>query len=263
MTDSVDHSRMALMEHLIELRRRLIYSAVGVLVAWIFCYAYGRELLDFLIHPLALAMVDRPGGHLQYTALTEAFVTRIKISFWAACFIAFPVIASQVWMFVAPGLYKNERGAFLPYLCITPVLFLVGGALAYYVVFPSVFRFLLSFQEDGGPGALPIDAVPRIGEFLSFSLSLIFAFGLSFQMPVALTLMARVGILSSGLLVQYRRYAILGNTLAASLFTPPDAFSMMSLAVPLYILYEISIWSCRYVEWQRKKREEMQEKSSD
>ena len=245
---------MPLLEHLIELRRRLIISFAGLIVAWIACYYFGNELLTFLIKPLADQWGDKPGHFLQYTALTEAFVTRIKVSFWAACFISFPIIASQVWMFVAPGLYKNERSAFLPYLVATPVLFFLGGALVYYVIFPAAWHFFLSFEQPATAGSVAIEAVPKISEYLSLSLTLIFAFGLAFQMPVALTLMARVGLINSKFLAAQRRYAIVLNTVLAALVTPPDVISMTGLAVPLCLLYEVSIWSCRWVERDRAKR---------
>jgi sec-independent protein translocase protein TatC len=255
MSEDLEQGRMPLLDHLIELRRRLIISGVGLIIAWSVCYYFGDELLDFLIRPLADQLANKPGRYLQYTALTEAFVTRVKVSFWAACFVSFPIVASQVWMFVAPGLYKNERGAFLPYLVATPVLFFMGGALVYYMIFPAAWHFFLSFEQGAAQGLLPIEAVPKISEYLSLSLTLIFAFGLAFQMPVALTLMARVGLISSQFLAKQRRYAIVLNFAAAALVTPPDAISMTGLALPLCILYEISIWSCRWVERQKARRE--------
>jgi sec-independent protein translocase protein TatC len=256
MTDEIDSSRMPLLDHLVELRQRLIVSGIGLILAWGVCYYFGDVLLDFLIQPLANELRNEGlDPHLVFIALTGAFLVRIKISFWAACFISFPVIASQIWMFVAPGLYKNERNAFLPYLVATPVLFLTGAALAYYVIFPAAFHFFVSFGHSSSAGGVAIEALPDLEQYLSLTLTLIFAFGLAFQMPVALTLMARVGLVSSGFLARQRRYAIVLNFAAAALVTPPDALSMTGLALPLCILYEISIWSCRWVERQRAKRE--------
>jgi sec-independent protein translocase protein TatC len=250
--DSMEAGRMPLMEHLIEFRRRLIYSLVGLVICWAVTYYFSAQIYAFLVKPLADALHGRPGHHLIYTALTEAFVTRIKVSFWAACFLAFPVIASQVWMFVAPGLYKVEKRAFLPYLIATPVLFFMGGALVYYLIFPTAWHFFLSFETPGvGPDSLPIEADPKVSEYLSLVLTLIFAFGLAFEMPVGLTLLARVGIISSDFLRRHRRYAVVINFAAAAMLTPPDAISMCGLALPLCILYEISIWSCRLVERQQ------------
>ena len=254
MSDELDEGRMSLIEHLIELRKRIIYSMSGLLVCWAVCYYFSGEIYDFLVRPLADALAGQPNRHLIYTALTEAFVTRIKVAFWAACFLAFPIIATQVWMFVAPGLYKTERSAFLPYLVATPVLFFMGGALVYYLIFPTAWHFFLSFESAGSPGSLPIEADPKVSEYLSLVLTLIFAFGAAFQMPVALTLMARVGLITSKFLAEKRRYAVFINFLIAALLTPPDAISMCGLAVPLLLLYEISIWSCRLVERNRSKR---------
>lgn len=256
MTEDIDSSRMPLLDHLVELRQRLIVSGIGLILAWGVCYYFGDTLTDFLIQPLVNELkklgVD---PRLVYTNLIGAFLVRIKVSFWTACFISFPIISGQIWMFVAPGLYKNERNAFLPYLVATPVLFLTGAALAYYVIFPAAFRFFLSFGQSAIAGGAAIQALPDLEQYLSLTLTLIFAFGLAFQMPVALTLMARVGLVSSGFLVRQRRYAIVLNFAAAALVTPPDALSMTGLALPLCILYEISIWSCRWVERQRAKRE--------
>jgi sec-independent protein translocase protein TatC len=249
----MEAGRMPLIEHLIELRRRLIYAFLGLVICWGFTYYYGNEIYEFLVRPLAKAMEGLPNQnpHLIYTALTEAFMTRIKVSFWAACFLAFPLIASQVWLFVAPGLYTNEKSAFLPYLIATPILFFLGGALVYYLIFPQAWHFFLSFQTAGMPGSLPIEADPKVSEYLSLVLTLIFAFGIAFEMPVGLTLLARVGLITSDFLRRNRRYAVVINFVAAAILTPPDAISMCGLAVPLCLLYEISIYTCRMVEKKR------------
>jgi sec-independent protein translocase protein TatC len=194
-----------------------------------------------------------------FTGLTEAFFTYVKVSFWAACCIAFPVIAVQLWKFIAPGLYKNEKRAFLPYLCATPILFIMGASLAYFVVIPYAFRFFLSFETPGGPGMLPIVAEPKVNEYLSLVMTLLLAFGVAFQLPVLLTLMARAGIITSQGLISKWRYAVVGMFGVAAVLTPPDVVSQTSLAVPLILLYVLSIFSCRYVEKQRAKREAEEE----
>jgi sec-independent protein translocase protein TatC len=186
--------------------------------------------------------------HLIYTGLTEAFVTYIKLSLWAGCSLAFPVIASQIWLFAAPGLYKEERRAFLPFLIATPILFLIGASSAYYFVFPMAWKFFLSFQMPGGNGTLPIELEARVSEYLSLSMTVIFAFGLAFELPVALMLLTRAGLLSAAKLSQFRRYAIVLIFVAAAVLTPPDVISMLSLALPLMVLYELSIVGAKWVE---------------
>ena len=245
--DELEEGKMPLLDHLIELRKRLLYSIIALLVMIGPCWYFSKNIYNFLAQPLADALGNDPSRHLIFTDLTEAFFTNLRVAIWASFCLSFPIIASQIWMFVAPGLYKQERRAFLPYLAATPVLFLMGGALVYYVIFPVAWRFFLSFESPGGGGSLPIQVEPKVSEYLTLVMRLILAFGLAFQIPVLLTLMARVGLVTSEWLGKQRRYAIVLVFVAAAVLTPPDVFSQVSLAVPLLILYEVSIFSCRMV----------------
>lgn len=249
--DELEGGKMPLIDHLIELRRRILYAFLAFVILFLPCAYFSKDVYDFLAAPLARILAHQSNGHFIYTDPTEAFFTYIRVAMWTAFCLAFPVMAAQLWLFVAPGLYKNERRAFLPYLVASPVLFIVGGAVAYYGMFPLALRYFAGFQSLGGSGGLALELQPKVSEYLTFVMRLFFAFGLTFQMPVLLTLMARVGLVSAAGLAKNRRYAIVINTIVAAILAPPDAFSMILLALPLVGLYEVSIVSCRLVEKRR------------
>lgn len=253
--DDIDDRKMPLLAHVIELRNRLVISVLAFLVAFGVCYYFSADIFAFLVRPLAAALPDAANRRLIYTGLTEAFVTYLKVGMYAGLFVSFPIVASQIWIFIAPGLYKNERRAFLPYLIATPILFFLGGALVYYFVMPLAWHFLVGFESPGAAGTLPIELEAKVNEYLSLVMALIFAFGLCFQLPILLTLMARVGLVTSAMLASKRRYAIVIFFIIAAILTPPDAISQVALAIPLIFLYEASVWSVRMVEKRRQKRQ--------
>ena len=240
--------------HLVELRQRLINSFIFLFSFFVVCYFFSEEIYSFLVQPYADAVKDdNVNRRLIFTALQETFLTYLRVSFFAALFVSSPIILIQIWKFIAPGLYKNEKEAILPYLIATPILFLFGGMLVYYLIMPLAIKFFLSFEASSINSALPIQLEAKVNEYLSLVMKLIFAFGLSFQLPVILSLLARVGFIDSVFLKERRKYVVVIIFVAAAILTPPDPITQIGLAIPLLILYELSIFSVKIIEKRKNK----------
>ena len=235
--------------HLIELRQRLINSLIFLSILFVICYYFSEHIYGFLVDPYAQAVKnDDIERRLIFTALQETFLTYLKVSFFAAFFITSPFILIQLWKFIAPGLYEHEKSAIVPYLILTPILFLLGGMLVYYLIMPLAIKFFLSFESSGLSTSLPIQLEAKVNEYLSLVMKLIFAFGLSFQLPVVLSLLARIGVVDSKFLKERRKYVVVIIFAAAAILTPPDPVTQIGLAIPLLILYELSILSVKIIE---------------
>ncbi|MGI9401618.1 MAG: twin-arginine translocase subunit TatC [Rhizobiaceae bacterium] len=255
--EDLDSSSAPLIEHLIELRQRLFYAVLAIFVFFIACFIFADQIFNILVIPYERAAGENANLTLIFTAPQEYFFVQIKIAFFGALFISFPIIAAQLYKFVAPGLYRNERQAFLPFLIATPILFVLGACLVFFLIMPLAMNFFLSMQQTGDGARPTIELLPRVSEYLGLTMTLIFAFGIMFQLPVIITLLAKADLVSVETLKSKRKYAVVFAFIAAAVLTPPDPVSQIGLAVPTLLLYELSIFSARLVE---KKRQEEREK---
>lgn len=264
--DEIEASRAPLLDHLLELRTRIIWALIAVAIAFGVCFAFAVPIYDFLLRPFSVAadMVSKSSGQtivpqLIFTGPMEFFFVKVKLALFGAIILAFPFIAFQVYRFVAPGLYRNERGAFLPFMVASPLLFALGASFVYFVMMPMVMRFSLMQEQAPGVDTISIQLLARVSEYLSLTTTLILAFGFSFQLPVILSLMGRVGLVSAAALRKGRKFAIVGILAFAAFFTPPDVISQVILGIPVLLLYEISIFSVALIERKRKKEDEAEE----
>jgi len=243
--------------HFVELRSRLLKSLIFILVIFIISYIFAEQIYNFLVEPYANAVKDdKDSRRLIFTALHETFIAYLKIAFFAAIFLGSPVLLIQIYKFIAPGLYKNEKKALLPYLIFTPILFLFGGLLVYYLIMPLAIKFFLSFESIGTNTSLPIQLEAKVNEYLSLIMRLIFAFGISFQLPILLNLLAKIGVVNSNYLKKTRRYVIVIIFTVAAILTPPDPITQIGLAIPLLLLYELSILTVKFTEKKDKEVED-------